>query len=51
MSHDYFASFNIEANGRYLHKLKTIDMKECPYRLPADAWINAHPHTPLKFRS
>ena len=40
MSYDYLDSLDTEARNRYLHKLRAIGLKDCPYRLPADAWMN-----------
>ena len=38
MSYEYFNTLNDDSRTRYLQKLETVKLKECPYRLPADVW-------------
>ena len=38
MSYEYFSTLNDKSRTRYLKKLETVKLKECPYRLPADTW-------------
>ena len=38
MSYEYFNTLNDDSRTRYLKKLETVKLKECPYRLPADVW-------------
>lgn len=40
MSYSYFDSLDGEARTRYQKLIKVAKLQECPYRLPADVWIN-----------
>ena len=42
MSYEYFDTLREKARSRYLKKIQTVKLHECPYRLPADTWM-AHP--------
>ncbi len=38
MSYEYFDVLKSEAKTRYLKKLEAVELKECPYHLPAEIW-------------
>ena len=40
MSFDYCDKLSREAKERYGTKLSSIGLAVCPYRVPADSWIN-----------
>ena len=40
MSYNYIDSLSIEDRKRYDAKLAAIGLRECPFRLPADAWVD-----------
>ena len=40
MAYNYLDGLNAEAKHRYFKKLDTVKLKDCPYRLPADSWLN-----------
>eukprot|EP00795_Rhopilema_esculentum_P017045 gene17045-8556_t len=40
MAYEYITGLNAEARNQYLQKLEAINLRECQYRLPADAWLN-----------
>ena len=40
MSYGYIKSLDSASYGRYMQKLQSVGLDECPYDLPADKWIN-----------
>ena len=40
MSYEYFDELQDEAKSRYKKKLEAVGLNECPYRLPANDWVN-----------
>lgn len=40
MSYKYYEELTTDAKLRYDDKLQALGLKECPYKLPAGAWIN-----------
>ena len=40
MSFEYSDVLLSEDKGRYFEKLKLAGLDDCPYKLPADRWIN-----------
>ncbi|XP_057293549.1 uncharacterized protein LOC130622151 [Hydractinia symbiolongicarpus] len=40
MSYDYSDSLPAEAAKRYQEKLQSLGLEKCPYKLPADDWID-----------
>ena len=40
MSYKYFDSLKEESRSHYLKKLQAVQLNECPYRLPADVWLD-----------
>ena len=40
MSYEYFDELPGEAKSRYSKKLQAMKLSECPYRLPADVWVD-----------
>ena len=40
MSYDYVDNLLPEDKGRYNVKLELLGLDKCPYKLPADRWIN-----------
>ena len=40
MSYEYCEQLPVEAKARYKKKLDAVGLEECPYRLPADVWVD-----------
>lgn len=46
MSYGYIKSLDSASHGRYIQKLQSVGLDECPYDFPADKWINDPTHWP-----
>ncbi|KAL3888060.1 hypothetical protein ACJMK2_000442 [Sinanodonta woodiana] len=40
MSFGYKETLDSDAYARYLQKLQVVEIKDCPYKFPADLWVN-----------
>ena len=40
MSYDYSDNLDAEAKMLYVAKLEAAELKECPYKLRADCWLD-----------
>jgi len=40
MSYNYMESLSGDTVTRYKNKLEVVGFSECPYKLPADVWLN-----------
>ena len=40
MSYNYMESLSGDALTRYKNKLEVVKLSGCPYKLPADVWLN-----------
>ena len=50
MNADYFSTLKVDSKPKYGQKLHMVELKDCPYRLPADIWCD-NPYSGLKLNA